>query len=45
MTDEMVLRAQRFINETYGTFSGINQVEENGQTGWSTMYALTRCLQ
>ncbi|GAA1020578.1 hypothetical protein Aple_078710 [Acrocarpospora pleiomorpha] len=43
--DEMVLRAQRFINTTYGNVPGINPVVENGVTGWSTVYALTRCLQ
>ncbi|WP_026248497.1 glycoside hydrolase domain-containing protein [Streptomyces sp. LaPpAH-108] len=44
MADEMVLRAQRFVNETYGSVIGMT-VEENGQTGWNTMYALTRALQ
>ncbi|MGY0066892.1 glycoside hydrolase domain-containing protein [Streptomyces sp. QTS137] len=44
MADEMVLRAQRFVNETYGSVIGM-RVEENGQTGWNTMYALTRALQ
>ncbi|MBB6546136.1 glycoside hydrolase domain-containing protein [Nonomuraea rubra] len=43
--DEMVLRAQRFINSVYGSVPGINKVAEDGITGWSTMYALTRCLQ
>ncbi|MBC8994253.1 DUF1906 domain-containing protein [Micromonospora chalcea] len=47
MSDEMVLRAQRFINSTYsnGATLGISKLEENGQTGWSMMYALTRALQ
>ncbi|MEV4571598.1 glycoside hydrolase domain-containing protein [Nonomuraea sp. NPDC049419] len=43
--DEMVLRAQRFINTTYGSVPGITKVVEDGITGWATMYALTRCLQ
>ncbi|MCP9945047.1 DUF1906 domain-containing protein [Streptomyces somaliensis] len=43
--DKMVLQAQRFINITYGTVPGISKVEEDGKTGWSTMYALTRALQ
>ncbi|MEE1939618.1 glycoside hydrolase domain-containing protein [Streptomyces sp. TRM 70361] len=43
--DELVLRAQRFINRTYAGVSGIPQVEENGRTSWEVMYALTRCLQ
>ncbi|MZE80105.1 glycoside hydrolase domain-containing protein [Streptomyces xinghaiensis] len=47
MTDEMVLRAQRFINTTYGNGAtlGISELEENGRTGWPVMYALTRALQ
>ncbi|ABP53130.1 glycoside hydrolase domain-containing protein [Salinispora tropica] len=47
MSDEMVLRAQRFINSTYnnGATLGISKVEEDGRTGWGTMYALTRALQ
>ncbi|MFJ8540699.1 glycoside hydrolase domain-containing protein [Streptomyces sp. NPDC093586] len=47
MADEMVLRAQRFINTTYdnGATLGISKLEENGQTGWPVMYALTRALQ
>ncbi|MFJ4905566.1 glycoside hydrolase domain-containing protein [Streptomyces sp. NPDC093249] len=47
MADEMVLRAQRFINLTYmdGSLLGIPKLEENGRTGWTVMYALTRALQ
>ncbi|GGY10910.1 glycoside hydrolase domain-containing protein [Streptomyces tanashiensis] len=47
MADEMVLRAQRFINVTYsnGALLGIPKLEENGRTGWTVMYALTRALQ
>lgn len=47
MADEMVQRAQRFINTTYnnGATLGISKLEENGQTGWPVMYALTRALQ
>ncbi|GAB2724240.1 glycoside hydrolase domain-containing protein [Kitasatospora kifunensis] len=45
MADELVRQAQRFINTTYGTVPGISKVPEDGRTGWSTMYALTRCLQ
>ncbi|MBE1491501.1 glycoside hydrolase domain-containing protein [Plantactinospora soyae] len=47
MADEMVRLAQRFINSTYsnGATLGISKLEENGQTGWTTMYALTRALQ
>lgn len=47
MADEMVLRAQRFINTTYnnGSALGISKLEENGRTSWTVMYALTRALQ
>ncbi|MEU7904931.1 glycoside hydrolase domain-containing protein [Actinoplanes sp. NPDC049118] len=45
--DELVLRAQRFINSTYnnGATLGISKLAEDGRTGWTTMYALTRALQ
>ncbi|CCK29871.1 hypothetical protein BN159_5492 [Streptomyces davaonensis JCM 4913] len=45
MADEMVLRAQRFINTTYPNMLGMSPLEENGQTSWTVMYALTRALQ
>ncbi|MBT8228384.1 MAG: DUF1906 domain-containing protein [Dactylosporangium sp.] len=47
MSDSRVLLAQEFINNTYnnGATIGISKLEENGQTSWSTMYALTRALQ
>ncbi|MBW1598616.1 hypothetical protein HPT28_16580 [Streptomyces sp. JJ38] len=47
MADEMVRRAQHFINYTYGDGArlGISKLEEDGRTGWVTMYALTRALQ
>ncbi|MYQ43032.1 Putative peptidoglycan binding domain-containing protein [Streptomyces sp. LamerLS-316] len=47
MADEMVLRAQRFINATYGNGAtlGISKLAEDGKTGWPVMYALTRALQ
>ncbi|MCM3352813.1 MULTISPECIES: glycoside hydrolase domain-containing protein [Bacillus] len=43
--DEMVLLTQEWLNETYKGKSGYNPIEENGKTGWETMYALTRALQ
>ncbi|MGW6021186.1 glycoside hydrolase domain-containing protein [Streptomyces sp. NPDC055099] len=42
--DEMVLKAQKFVNSVYGGRIG-RQVEENGRTAWPLMYALTRALQ
>ncbi|MDQ1293136.1 MAG: hypothetical protein QG608_1017 [Actinomycetota bacterium] len=44
MTDLMVMRAQRFVNSTYGSRIGMT-LEEDGSTGWNTMHALTRALQ
>ena len=43
--DEMVLRVQEWLNEKYSYHSQFNKVIENGRTGWSTVYALTRALQ
>ncbi|MER5446237.1 glycoside hydrolase domain-containing protein [Streptomyces sp. NPDC002764] len=44
MADEMVLRAQKFVNQVYGSKIGMT-VTEDGRTSWNTMYALTRALQ
>lgn len=43
--DVMVLKTQEWLNETYGNDSRFNRVDEDGATGWSTIYALTRALQ
>lgn len=48
--DEMVLKTQNWLNETYGGRSGYNSIDLSnkkiqGHTGWTTMYALTRALQ
>lgn len=40
----MVLRAQKFVNQVYGSKTGMT-VTEDGRTSWNTMYALTRALQ
>lgn len=45
MADEMVRKAQQFINGVYGGKLGIDRLPETGETGWSTMFALTRALQ
>ncbi|MFD8087168.1 glycoside hydrolase domain-containing protein [Kitasatospora sp. NPDC059722] len=47
MADEMVRLAQRFVNTTYnnGATLGISKLDEDGRTGWTVMYALTRALQ
>ncbi|MEU1037560.1 glycoside hydrolase domain-containing protein [Streptomyces sp. NPDC005907] len=44
MADEMVLRAQKFVNSVYSGKIGMT-LDENGRTGWPVMYALTRALQ
>lgn len=43
--DVMVYQTQVWLNETYGNHPGYNRIVEDGITGWSTMYALTRALQ
>jgi peptidoglycan hydrolase-like protein with peptidoglycan-binding domain len=45
MADEMVKQAQRFVNTVYSHVPDIPRQEEDGKTGWSIMYALTRALQ
>jgi peptidoglycan hydrolase-like protein with peptidoglycan-binding domain len=45
MADQMVLKAQKWVNKTYGSVSGYNRCTENGYTGWQTIYSLTRALQ
>ncbi|MFI2201652.1 glycoside hydrolase domain-containing protein [Streptomyces sp. NPDC020192] len=45
MADEMVRKAQTFVNSAYAGKLGIDRVPETGQTGWTTMFALTRALQ
>ncbi len=45
MVDEMVLDTQQWLNETYSGKHGYNPIEENGKTGWNTIYGLTRALQ
>lgn len=44
MADQKVLQAQKFVNSVYGGKIGMT-VDEDGQTGWPVMYALTRALQ
>ena len=46
MSDPMVLKTQQWLNQTYGGKTGYgNNIAENGETGWTTIYALTRALQ
>lgn len=41
----MVLETQKWLNTTYGDDSRFERVMENGNTGWPTIYGLTRALQ
>lgn len=43
--DEMVKETQVWLNKTYGKVAGFGKVPENGNTGWDTVYGLTRALQ
>lgn len=46
MADQMVLRTQQWLNQTYGGKTGYgDNIPENGNTGWTTIYALIRALQ
>ncbi|MEV5877548.1 glycoside hydrolase domain-containing protein [Streptomyces sp. NPDC052101] len=45
MADEMVRRAQMFVNAAYQGKLGIDRIPEDGKTGWGIMFALTRALQ
>ena len=41
----MVLKTQVYLNAMYGGNPGYETIPENGKTGWTTIYALTRALQ
>jgi peptidoglycan hydrolase-like protein with peptidoglycan-binding domain len=43
--DQMVLLTQQWLNRTYGGRHGYEVIPEDGKTGWTTVYALTRALQ
>lgn len=43
--DALVLETQKWLNSTFGGVNGWVRIEEDGQTGWNTVYALTRALQ
>lgn len=45
MADEMVLATQKWLNKTYGHIPEFNQPNEDGLTGWPTIYALIEGLQ
>ncbi|MDO3411002.1 DUF1906 domain-containing protein [Saccharibacillus sp. CPCC 101409] len=43
--DARVLQTQKWLNSTYKTSVGYKHVDEDGLTGWNTIYSLTRALQ
>jgi peptidoglycan hydrolase-like protein with peptidoglycan-binding domain len=43
--DEMVLKAQKWVNATYASVPGYVACPEDGHTGWPVAYSLTRALQ
>ncbi|KGI82295.1 hypothetical protein IL38_06050 [Actinopolyspora erythraea] len=43
--DEKVLEAQQWVNTTYGGIAGYQKCDEDGRTGWGTMWSLTMGLQ
>lgn len=43
--DTMVLATQKWLNLNYGNDSRFETVDEDGFTGWETIYGLTRALQ
>ncbi len=45
VVDQMVLKAQQWVNATYRSVPGYNVCAEDGSTGWSTIYSLLRALQ
>jgi hypothetical protein len=36
--DVMVLKVQKWLNDTYGQDSRFNRITEDGKTGWGTIY-------
>lgn len=43
--DYQLLATQKWLNKTYGNVPNFNKVNENGKTGWPTIYALIKGLQ
>jgi hypothetical protein len=42
VVDKRVLEAQRWVNSTYGSVSGYQRCDEDGITGWTTIYSPVR---
>ena len=45
MVDVWVQNSQEWLNQTYHGEPGYTDIDEDGSSGWNTMYALTRALQ
>lgn len=45
MPDQMVLLTQKWLNSTYKDKTGYDTIDEDGYTGWNTIYALRKALQ
>jgi len=43
--DDLVFATQKWLNERFGTAEGWVPLEEDGRTGWQTIYGLRRGLQ
>lgn len=44
-TDLYVQNTQKWLNDKFRGMSGYTEIEENGKTGWTTIYALLHGLQ
>lgn len=42
--DPYVLNVQKWLNETYKGKKGYTEINENGKTGWPTIYGLLHAL-
>lgn len=43
--DQYVLNTQKWLNDNFEGKDGYTVIEENGKTGWTTIYALLHALQ
>lgn len=43
--DQMVLKTQKWLNNKFGSNISFGTVVEDGETGWGTIYGLTRAFQ
>ena len=43
--DAYIVKVQNWLNGTYGSDSRFEMLPVTGETGWTTIYGLTRALQ